>query len=929
MKRKAASGIVLILLLVGTLYTALNVRLMTGWSNGGFSVDPANPNYGTHDWIAQHALDWLPTEEKQYILDNLAAYLYGTELPDKSQAPDGIGDTVKHKIYYWSNGSLQNDDSAVRASEEYYNALNFLESEDFANVSKTLGIMSHYIVEVAVFGHVMGSEVHHSDYETYVDQRTSSYDAEFNVYLSFDGELRIVSAYDASIELAYDTTFDVDGDLTCVWMDQNYNWDNPVFKNRAGESLNLAVNYLADVLHTFYVEALPPLVQNIDTSLNYTMIQDAINAPETLDGHTIKVYSGIYYEHVVVNKSVSLIGEDRSTTAIDGSRNGTAVHVKANNTMIREFTIRKSGMPATEYTPSTDTGILVFAGYGQTVTNTTITDNNVRDNYAGVFIQHSNGSTVVGNKIEKNYFGIGIDEASYNNIDRNTVSNNNGGIWLGSGGNSVSNNTISSNLAYGVRLDGSYSNTVNGNHIENNEYGVELVSASSNNITGNVITSNEKGISLASSSGNNIYHNNFICNTVQVQNTASNNTWDNGYPSGGNYWSDYAAVDFYSGLYQNETGSDGIADTPYVIDDYNQDNYPLMLPTEVSLYVSPSLIEFWTPAYGTTFTVEVKIANIGELYGFEFKLYWNTSLLDLVGVDITPSVWGTNYFVGMNETREDLGRYWLAVAALDPAPAFCGSAVLATFTFKTTYDPIYPENVASALDLEDSKLSDPDAQLIPHDAYDGQYWCHSTKPKLTVTPPEFRVKKLGIPFTVNIIVSDVVNLYSFKFKLSYNTTILDAIDIEVGPFAETPYHIDRRIVDDAAGVVWLEVTSTNPAPPANGSGVLATITFEYFGCVWPDPPLQCSLHLYDTLLKTNLDVQVQHDTVDGLFIYEPIPGDLNSDGGVNVLDLRIVSRAYGSKPGDPNWDIRADLNRDGEIDIRDLVIAGRNYGRED
>ncbi|MEM3579570.1 MAG: hypothetical protein QW468_04790 [Candidatus Bathyarchaeia archaeon] len=56
-----------------------------------------------------------------------------------------------------------------------------------------------------------------------------------------------------------DTTFDADGGgLTCLWMDQNYNWSNTAFKNRCGESLNLAVNLLADVLHTFYIQEVIP-----------------------------------------------------------------------------------------------------------------------------------------------------------------------------------------------------------------------------------------------------------------------------------------------------------------------------------------------------------------------------------------------------------------------------------------------------------------------------------------------------------------------------------------------------------------------------------------------------------------------------------------------------------------------------------------------
>jgi hypothetical protein len=117
---------------------------------------------------------------------------------------------------------------------------------------------------MAVFGHVMGSgtdwgpETHHSDYETYVNERTNSYNDEFNTFLVFDGVLSRISAYNATLTLAYDTTFDADEDLTCVWMDQNYNWNNAIFRNRFGESLNLAVNLIADVLHTFYVEEVIP-----------------------------------------------------------------------------------------------------------------------------------------------------------------------------------------------------------------------------------------------------------------------------------------------------------------------------------------------------------------------------------------------------------------------------------------------------------------------------------------------------------------------------------------------------------------------------------------------------------------------------------------------------------------------------------------------
>jgi hypothetical protein len=67
------------------------------------------------------------------------------------------------------------------------------------------------------------------------------------------------------------------------------------------------------------------------------------------------------------------------------------------------------------------------------------------------------------------------------------------------------------------------------------------------------------------------------------------NTWDDGYPSGGNYWSDYAGVDLFSGPYQNQTGSDGIGDTPYFIRANNTDNYPLMNPYLIP-FMNPYLI---------------------------------------------------------------------------------------------------------------------------------------------------------------------------------------------------------------------------------------------------------------------------------------------------------------------------------------------------
>ena len=237
--------------------------LAAAWSNGGYSDDPANPDYGTHDWIAQHALDLLPAHERQYIDDDLNWYLYGTELPDNPYPDDGIGDKTLHHVYFYANGSLMDDSSAVRAQDVYNDTLMYLKAGDGVNASKHAGIMTHYIVDVAVFGHVMGAatdwgaETHHSDYESYVQYRTDNYTSEvFDLYIVFDGVLDDVTAYNATIQIANDTTFDTDGEgRGCVWMDAHYNWSDPEFVDECGESLNLAINTVADVLHTVYNEA--------------------------------------------------------------------------------------------------------------------------------------------------------------------------------------------------------------------------------------------------------------------------------------------------------------------------------------------------------------------------------------------------------------------------------------------------------------------------------------------------------------------------------------------------------------------------------------------------------------------------------------------------------------------------------------------------
>jgi parallel beta-helix repeat protein len=114
--------------------------------------------------------------------------------------------------------------------------------------------------------------------------------------------------------------------------------------------------------------------------------------------------------------------------------------------------------------------------------------------------------------------------------------------------------------------------TIKNTIITNSRYGIYLNSSSGNTLSGNNITANSCGIWLDYSSGNRIFHNDFLNNTQQAGVSISNDTWDDGYPSGGNYWSDYRMR--YPNAAEND--SSAIWNTSYVIDANNIDNYPLM-----------------------------------------------------------------------------------------------------------------------------------------------------------------------------------------------------------------------------------------------------------------------------------------------------------------------------------------------------------------
>jgi parallel beta-helix repeat protein len=281
-------------------------------------------------------------------------------------------------------------------------------------------------------------------------------------------------------------------------------------------------------------------------------------------------------------------------------------------------------------------------------TNIKLIHNILTANNGGVFLyQTSNNNSLSENSITGNQMRAGsyLNSSLNNILTRNFITNNYDGIDLrySSNDNNIFENNITANARDGIEFDYSSSNNnISANNITaNTRNGIELYSSSNfNNICGNVIERNNPGIWIGSSSNNLIYHNNFVNNTQQVIIDYANNVWDAGYPSGGNYWSDYGGTDLYRGPCQDETGRDGIGDTPEILNANNRDRYPLFLPHPP---YGISVINPGPDGYPNKWTASTKNRGYGT---YDFTFFSNET-----GV-------GSCFFVNTTMRNVELLRSW-------------------------------------------------------------------------------------------------------------------------------------------------------------------------------------------------------------------------------------------------------------------------------
>jgi parallel beta-helix repeat protein len=287
---------------------------------------------------------------------------------------------------------------------------------------------------------------------------------------------------------------------------------------------------------------------------NYTKIQDAI--ANSTDGDTVYVYddSSPYYEHVIIDKSIELLGENKNTTVIDGENTGDVVVFSADNITLSGFTIQNSGD-----TPKVDAGvesrsngdiisdnsIIQNGQYAVGIllngsSNNLVTDNFISENgNEGIFLEKATHCIIRNNVITRNgHCAIVISRSTRNTIVENTMYDNYATVsfWSESTENEVAWNLMRNQEYSGIGIwPGANNNSIHHNYLSNNSlYGFIITRAQGNVIMNNTIWGSNEGMRLNMANKTIIKFNNFIENNISVFfENSSFNRWKQ------NYWDDH------------------------------------------------------------------------------------------------------------------------------------------------------------------------------------------------------------------------------------------------------------------------------------------------------------------------------------------------------------------------------------------------------
>jgi hypothetical protein len=347
---------------------------------------------------------------------------------------------------------------------------------------------------------------------------------------------------------------------------------------------------------------------------------------------------------------------------------------------------------------------------------------------------------------------------------------------------------------------------------------------------------------------------------------------------------------------------------------------------DVFLKVEPDEVVYDGIAYGKVFTVNLNVGNVTNLFGYAFNVTWDHTLLECtVAVATPPASWNSHYIVAVNQIAS--GQCLLAVVALNGngATPFTGNATLALLTFKVIYDPLATSQCPLHLG-DGTLLSDDGGNKIDATLRDGLYIHRGTGAVVKMLEPNYCFGAEGMEFTAEIWVFNISGLDRFVIWLFYNATLLDATLPEPGtifPLNFTAAMAPGRLLFRSERFLTGNHTIDMCNPAFDGSGCLGKVNFT---TRLQPTNATCVLTLGKSHYNIELRARNPYSVENSNYKYVMLQGDVNGDVNVNLKDIFIVAKAYGSRLGDPKWDDRADQNGDGKIDLMDFMISAIKFG---
>jgi parallel beta-helix repeat protein len=279
----------------------------------------------------------------------------------------------------------------------------------------------------------------------------------------------------------------------------------------------------------------------------------------------------------------------------------------------------------------------------------------------GIHVSDSDNVSISRSIFRTNQFGTYISTSRDIQLTDNTPFSNGHGVYVGTSSKvTFSGNEVYDGWVHGIVVTDSNELSFTRNRLHsNNADGIRLTQTTNSTVTNNIFSENLRGVFLENSVGIVTFHNEFKDNTNQVRDNKGNeNSWESGYPTGGNHWSDYVGADQFQGPDQNESDPDGIGDVPYDIDSNSRDFYPLISPP----WNLPSAPENLQASWGDGY-VNLTWIPPGSDGGFpitKYKVYRRTGAGGEIHLADEP------WFTYFNDTTVENGeRHYFRVAAVN------------------------------------------------------------------------------------------------------------------------------------------------------------------------------------------------------------------------------------------------------------------------